>query len=104
MTQNTLSSRMEASRSPRRVNSEQALGRLNRGILRLTQPPVRSLSSAVAHAPDGAVAVFADKQAAVFCNGDSDRATPHFAVGRDETSDKIFVFTGCFTGRVIERH
>src|SRR6266550_8615001 len=36
LTPNTVSSRMETSRPPRRVNSEQALGRLNRGILRLT--------------------------------------------------------------------
>jgi hypothetical protein len=30
----------------------------------------------VAHAPDGLVAVFADKQAAIFRDRDSDRATP----------------------------
>ena len=38
----------------------------------------------VAHAPEGLVAVFADKQAAVFGDGDSDRAAPDFAFGRDE--------------------
>ena len=37
----------------------------------------------VANAPDGLVTVFADKQAAVFGDGDSDRATPDFALGRD---------------------
>jgi hypothetical protein len=31
---------MGASRPPRRVNPEKALRRLNRGILRLTQPPI----------------------------------------------------------------
>ena len=34
----------------------------------------------VADAPDGPVAVFAEKQAAVLRDGDSNRATPDFAV------------------------
>jgi len=37
--------------------------------------------SPVAHAPDGAVTVFADEEAAVFGDGDSHRTTPDFAVG-----------------------
>ena len=54
-----------------------------------------SILSDVSHPPDGAVAVFAEKEAAVFGNGDSDRATLHFPVGRDEPSHKILVFTEC---------
>jgi hypothetical protein len=38
----------------------------------------------LAHAPDGLVVVFANQQAAVFDDGDSDRATRDFAPGRDE--------------------
>jgi hypothetical protein len=38
----------------------------------------------LAHAPDGLVVVFANQQAAVFGDGDSDRATRDFAAGRDE--------------------
>ena len=53
---------------------------------------------AVAHAPDGLVAVFADKQAAVFRDGDSDRATPDFAFGRDEAGHEVFVFAARFAG------
>jgi hypothetical protein len=60
--------------------------------------------SAVADAPDGTVAVFADQQAAVFGDGDSDRATPDFAVGRNEASHEVFVFTLRVAGRMIERH
>src|SRR5207245_871249 len=58
----------------------------------------------VAHAPDRAVAVFADQQAAVFGDSDSDRATPDFAVGHDETRHEIFIFAERFTGSMIERH
>jgi len=60
-------------------------------------------SSAIAHAPDGLVAVFADKQAAIFRDRDSDRATPDFAVGRDEASHEVFLFAACVAGRFIER-
>ena len=52
----------------------------------------------VAHAPDGLVAVFADKQAAILRDGDSDRATPDFSVWRDEAGHEIFIFTKCFAG------
>jgi hypothetical protein len=52
----------------------------------------------VAHAPDGLVAVFANKQAAVFCDSDSNRATPDFAIGRDEAGDKVFIFAARFAG------
>ena len=53
---------------------------------------------AIAHAPDGLVAVFADKQAAVFRDGDSDRATPDFAIGRDEAGHEVFIFAARFAG------
>ena len=55
-----------------------------------------AVSPAVAHAPDGAVAVFADEEAAVFGDGDSNRATPHLAFGRHETRHKIFIFAERF--------
>ena len=56
------------------------------------------LSPAVAHAPDGAVAVFADEEAAVLGDGDPDRATPDFALGRDEAGHEVFVFAARFAG------
>src|SRR6478672_4380101 len=52
----------------------------------------------IAHAPDGLVAVFTDKQAAIFRDGDSDRATPDFALGRDEAGHEIFIFAARFAG------
>ncbi len=39
-------------------------------------PSCRARSSAVAHLPDGAIAIFAEKQAAIFGDRDSDRASP----------------------------
>ena len=57
-----------------------------------------AVSPAVAHAPDGAVAVFADEEAAVFGDGDSDRATPDFAFGRDEAGHEVYVFAARFAG------
>src|SRR6266481_5172908 len=45
--------------------------------------------STVAHAPDGAVPIFAEENAAIFCNGDSHRAPPDFAFGREKTSYEI---------------
>jgi hypothetical protein len=64
--------------------------------------PSATKSSAIGHPPDGVVAVFAEKEAAVFGNRDSDRATPHIPVGSDKSSHKIFVFTECFPGRMVE--
>jgi hypothetical protein len=58
----------------------------------------RTVLSAVAHAPDGFVAVFADKQTTVFRDGDSDRATPDFAIGRDEAGHEVLVFAARFAG------
>src|SRR6478672_1222277 len=58
----------------------------------------------VAHTPDSLVAVFANKQAAIFRDGDSDRATPDFAVGRDEACHEIFIFAARFAGRFVERY
>ena len=55
-------------------------------------------SSAVAHAPDGLVAVFAHKQTAIFRDGDSDWATPDFALGRNEPCHEIFIFAARLTG------
>jgi hypothetical protein len=52
----------------------------------------------VAHTPDGLVTVFANKEAAVFGNGDSDRATPDFALGRNEPCHEIFIFAARLTG------
>jgi hypothetical protein len=49
-------------------------------------------SSSVFHAPDGLVAIFTDKQAAVFRDGNSDRATPNFAFWSDEASYEILIF------------
>src|SRR5215471_17236629 len=53
-------------------------------------------SPAVAHAPDGLVAVFTNKQATVFRDGHSDRATPNFAVGRDKAGHEVFIFAARF--------
>ena len=52
----------------------------------------------VAHAPDGLVTVFADQDAAVFRNGDSDWATPDLAVGRDKAGYEVFIFAARFAG------
>ena len=60
--------------------------------------------SAVAHAPDGAVPILAKEKGAIFCNGDSHRATPDFAFGRDKTSYEILVFPTRFACRMIEWH
>src|SRR5215472_9671359 len=65
------------------------------GAQRTARP---TTSSNVAHAPDGLVAVFTNKQAAVFGDGDSDRATPNLAVGRDEAGHEIFIFAAGFAG------
>src|SRR5215470_14045773 len=59
-------------------------------------------SSNVAHAPDGLVAVFTNQQATIFRDGDSDRATPDFAVGRNEAGHEIFILAGRFAGRFVE--
>ena len=64
----------------------------------------RVILPAGANSPDGAVAVFADEESAVFGHGDSDRATPDFALGRDETGHEIFVLAARFAGGMIERH
>jgi hypothetical protein len=61
------------------------------------------ISPLVAHSPDVAVAVFAEEEAAILGDGDSNRATPDFAVGRSETGDEIFIFAPRFARGVIER-
>src|SRR5215831_14761022 len=53
-------------------------------------------SPAVTHAPNGLVAVFTNKQATIFRDGDSDRATPDFAVARDKAGHEIFIFAAGF--------
>ena len=58
----------------------------------------------VTHAPDGAVAVFADKKSFVSADGDSDGATPDFAVWCDKAGDKIFAITPRLSGRMIKRY
>ena len=58
----------------------------------------------VTHPPDRVVAVFADEKAAVLRHGDSHRAAPDFALGRNKTRYEIFVFTARFAGRMIEWH
>jgi hypothetical protein len=62
-------------------------------------PSCRSLRlSAVAHPPDCTVAVFADEEAAIFGDCDSNGATPNLAVGCDETGYEIFVLAARFAG------
>ncbi len=61
-------------------------------------PSCRARSSAVAHLPDGAIAIFAEKQAAIFGDRDSDRASPDITIGRDKSGDEIFVLTDRFAG------
>jgi len=61
-------------------------------------PKCRARSSAVAHPPDRAVAIFAEKQAAVFGDRDSDRASPDITIGLDKSGDEIFVLTDRFAG------
>src|SRR5207248_1966277 len=58
----------------------------------------------MAYVPDGAVPVFAYEKTAVFGHGNSHRATPDFALRRDEAGHKILVFTTRFTGGMIERY
>src|SRR5438046_10240944 len=58
----------------------------------------------MAYVPDGAVSVFAYEKTAVFGHGNSHRATPDFALRRDEAGHKIRVFTTRFTGGMIERY
>ena len=60
-------------------------------------------SALVAHSPNAPVAVFTEEKAAVFGDSDSDRPTPDFAIGRNKTSDEIFIFAPRFAGGVIER-
>ena len=60
-------------------------------------------SLAVAHAPNGLVAVFAEKQTAVFRDSNPHRATPDFAVWRDEAGHEVLIFTARFAGRFVER-
>jgi len=60
-------------------------------------------SALVAHSPNAPVAVFTEEKAAVFGDSDSDRPTPDFAIGRNKTSDEIFIFAPRFDGGVIER-
>ena len=58
----------------------------------ISAAPFGLKSLSVADAPDGLAAIFADKQTAVFRNGNSDRATPDFAFGSDEASYEILIF------------
>src|SRR5438067_13381656 len=64
----------------------------------------RVILPAGANSPDGAVAVFADEQAAIFRDRDSDRATTDFDVRRDEDGHEIFIFATRFDGRLVERY
>ena len=52
----------------------------------------------VGYSPDRAVAVFAKKEAAIFSDGDSDRAAPDVPFGRDEAGNEIFILAACFAG------
>src|SRR5437870_12873901 len=91
--------RKERRSSARRFSSDYAQRRQRQcSFARLTTFELAT----VAHAPDCSVAVFADKKTAVFGDGDSDGATPDFAVGRDETGHEIFVFAARFSRRMIE--
>jgi hypothetical protein len=69
--------------------------RLKDGAHRVTRP---NRSPAVANAPDCLIAVFADKQATVFRDGDPDGATPDFAIGHDEAGHEVFIFAARFAG------
>ena len=77
---------------------------MSRVCLRLAGLQTKIALPAVAHAPNGLVTVFTDKQAAVFGDGDSHRAAPHFSFGRDETGHEIFVFVACLAGGMVKRH
>src|SRR6266404_7390562 len=52
----------------------------------------------VGYSPDCAVAVFAKKEAAIFSDGDSDRAAPDVPFGLDEAGNEIFILAACFAG------
>jgi len=69
---------------------------------RPVNPKARLTSPAVAHAPDGLVAVFTNKEATIFRDVDSDRATLDFAVGREEASHEVFICAARFAGRFVE--
>src|SRR5471032_2763592 len=59
--------------------------------------------SGVTHAPDRLISVFAEEEAAVFGDGNTDGTPPHVSVGGDETSYEIFVVAPRSSGRFIER-
>lgn len=67
-------------------------------------PEIKIISSAVGDAPDGLGAVFANKQAAVFGDSDSNGTTPDFAVRRNEAGDEIFIFAACPARGLVEWH
>src|SRR6266550_3848414 len=58
----------------------------------------------ITHSPDRAVSVFAEQEATVFGDGDSDGAAPNVSVGRDKTRHKIFILAARFAGGMVERH
>src|SRR6266481_776652 len=72
------------------------------------RPPFRaddvSCLLSVTDTPDGAVAVFTEKQRAVFRHSNPDRPTPDTAIARHEAGNEIVVFAEHFAGRVIKRH
>src|SRR6266550_4378095 len=57
----------------------------------------------VTHSPDRAVPVFAEQEAAVFRDSDSDGAPPNVSVGCDKTRHKIFILAARFAGGMVER-
>src|SRR5207248_10679850 len=58
----------------------------------------------VGYPPDGPVAVFAEKEAAIFRDRDSDGSAPNVTFGRDEAGNEIFILADCFAGGVIKWH
>jgi hypothetical protein len=58
----------------------------------------------VTDTPNGAVAVFTEKQRAVFRDSNPDRPTPDTAIAHHEANNEIFVIAEHFASRVVKRH
>ena len=82
---------------PKSANIRRRSRTVYANALRITRSTFAPLP-AVAHSPDGAVAVFADEKTPVFGHCDPDRATPNFVLRRDEAGHEVFVFAARFAG------
>src|ERR1700730_17073331 len=54
----------------------------------------RSARQLVANPPDSSVTIFRDKQGAVMCCGNADRAAPHLGIVDDKSGYEVLVFAG----------